>query len=470
MNQYESETHLAQAMFGHAELGDHRRTRRLVETFRQMICHPDGTLPHKMAGPADLKALYRLCDSEAVSHEALVDAMREYTMRRIERHNGTVLVVHDATELDYTTLQSLADQLGQIGNGHHRGYVCQNVIAVDPQTGELLGLLDQVLHRRDRVARTETLTQSRNRESRESLLWLKGTQSLPDSGKLVDVCDRGADTFEFFEHEFQSGRRFVVRNGKPRKVRAGHDKTVHDESEEIHYLKDYVQGLGELGRFTRDVPKQKGRKARKDAEFAVRGGPILLLPPHAKHGNHGNDPLPIYAVYVSEVSDPPEGETAIDWVLLTNEPVHTYDDARRVIEWYEHRWVIEEYHKAMKTGCRIETLQFTAVDRLQPAIALLSGVALTLLNLRDASRRSDAHDRRAQELIAPDYVEVLSLWRYQQCRSDLTVHDFYYALARLGGHQNRKHDSRPGWLVLWRGWHKLQSMCDGYRIARQNIP
>ena len=135
--------------------------------------------------------------------------------------------------------------------------------------------------------------------------------------------------------------------------------------------------------------------------------------------------------------------------------------------WYECRWIVEEYHKGMKTGCGVEELQFTAVERLQPAIALLSAVALTLLDLRDASRRDDAHTRPATTVISHDYVAVLTAWRYGEVRMEVSVHDFYYALARLGGHQNRKHDKRPGWLVLWRGWVKLQAMLDGYLAARR---
>ena len=90
----------------------------------------------------------------------------------------------------------------------------------------------------------------------------------------------------------------------------------------------------------------------------------------------------------------------------------------------------------MKTGCRTEALQFTSKDRLQPAIALLSVVTLTMLPLRQASRRPDAKTRKATTIIDRSYVEVLSLWRHQKIRRDWTVHEFYYALARLGGHQN----------------------------------
>ena len=175
---------------------------------------------------------------------------------------------------------------------------------------------------------------------------------------------------------------------------------------------------------TNRSPLPRRSRFVQQAEFTIRGGPILLLPPHAKHGHHGDDPLPMYVVYVSEVSPPPRGEKPIDWMLLTNEPVHNSEDAWRVVGWYERRWVIEEYHKAMKTGCRIEDLQFTAVERLQPANALLLAVALTLLNLRDASRLPDATTRQATELFSADYVDVLSIWRYGKLRGDWTVHDF----------------------------------------------
>jgi len=464
---YETTDSLGQAMLGNAELGDHRRAARLATAFDQMRRHPGGTLPDKLSAPADLKAVYRLCAAESVSHAAIIAAMRDYTLKRIAERDGPVLIVHDATELDYSSLESLLPDLGQIGKGTHYGYICQNVIALDSSTGEVLGLLGQILHCRDEVPENETLTEHRNRETRESLLWVKGTEHLPDDSRLVDVADQGASTFEFIEHETKSGRRFVIRNGKVRKVHGGHVRDGHEPTGPEQYLKSYVQSLGELGRFTMDVQAQKGRKARKQAEFAIRGGPILLLPPHAKHGHHGDDPLPLYVVYVSEVSPPPRGEKPIDWMLLTNEPVETSEDAWRVVEWYERRWVIEEYHKAMKTGCRIEDLQFTAVARLQPAIALLSAVALTLLNLRDASRRPDASTRRADTLYAREYIEVLSIWRYRKPRSDLTVHDFFFALARLGGHQNRRRDHRPGWLVLWRGWTKLQLMLDGYLAAKR---
>lgn len=101
---------------------------------------------------------------------------------------------------------------------------------------------------------------------------------------------------------------------------------------------------------------------------------------------------------------------------------------------------------------------------MAPAIALLSIIALTLLAMRDASRRPDAKTREAVEIISADYVAVLSAWRHGKVRLDWSIHDFYYALARLGGHQNRKHDHPPGWQTIWEGWKELQAMVCGAEV------
>lgn len=457
--QYVGEVSLGQQLFGEAELGDARRTARLVKTFDLMHKHPGGTLPDKLSKPEDLRAFYRLCDAEDVTHAAILAAVQTRTLQLVAEQEGPVLIVHDATELDYTSLASLAGELGQIGDGHGRGYICHNSLAVT-ESGEVLGLVNQILHCRDEVPEEETLPEHRDRETRESLLWLQGTWPLSADRQLIDVCDQGSDTFEFLEHEFKSGRRFVIRAYKTRKVALGHDREAPR-----YELKEASQRLPELGRFTMDVQVQKGRSARKDAEFILRGGAVLVYPPHAKYGHHGNAPLSIYLVQVTEVAPPP-GEKAIAWTLLTNEPVGQRDDAQRVVGWYKLRWIIEELHKAQKTGCGIEDMQFCSTARLEPAIALLSVVATTLLNLREAARRDDAQTRRADTVIARDYVIVLSRWRYKRVRTDLTVHEFFRALGRLGGHQNRKCDGHPGWLVLWRGWTKLQAMLDGYDAAR----
>lgn len=475
-----------QTNFAHAQLGDKRRTKKLVALADMMTRRPGGTLPQKLNNPKDLKAFYRLMKCEDVTHEAIMNAHRVATFAQIDACDGPVLILHDATELDFTKHFCVAETMGQIGNGNHRGYITQNSLAVDAVAGRVLGLVEQVLHRRADVPARETLAQKRVRESRESLLWLKGTERLPRDRKLVDVCDQGADTFEFFEREVNSGRRFVIRCAYDRGIFIGHD--APDQSGSSH-LRTYARELPIAGTWTLEVtsrapdktPKKKKGKKKKGkkpatekvariarrANMAVSFAPIQIKPPGKKHGVYPDVPLKVWVVRVWE-TDPPEGQERLEWFLITNEVVETFAAAYRVVGWYEKRWIIEEYHKGKKTGCQIESPQFTTEERLKPAIALLSIVTLTLLEMRDASRRADAKTRPAREIISEDYIAVLSAWRHGKIHKDWTIHDFYFAMARLGGHQNRKGDHPPGWQTIWRGWTDLQAMVTGAE-AMENL-
>jgi hypothetical protein len=442
--------------FGAALLGHRRRTRCLVRIANQIYRHPGGTLPAKLHEPKDYKAMDRLMNRPETTHAAVLQAHRQHTRQRLVESNGTVLVLHDTTELDYSGLQSIRD-LGPIGGGLNRGFLCHNSLAFDPQRHEVLGLANQILHRRRHVGRKEPVRAKRERRDRESRLWVDGVAAVgtpPEHGLWVHVVDRGADTFEFLGRPWGPQEAFVLRSKVNRVIRCGHDPNMAKD-----YLHTYVRTLPLQGRREVFVSARPGQ-AERTAVVAVAFAAVLLWPPHVRRGLYEKRPLPLWVVRVAEVN-PPKGVKPLEWILLSNRKVATLKDAWERVDWYEKRWVIEEYHKAQKTGCAIEELQFTTSAALTPMIALLSVVAVTLLNLREASRRPDAQTRPATDLVDARYVAVLSAWRYKKVRPDLSIHDFFYALARLGGHQNRKRDHRPGWLVLWRGWMALQHMLDG---------
>jgi hypothetical protein len=442
--------------FGGAKLGNKARTERLVLAADALVKHPGGTLPEKMNNPMALQALYRLVKRPEVTHASVLEAHQAETFRRIDEHKGPLLAISDATELDYSGLKTMVD-LGQIGNGSRRGYVCQNLLIVDPEQKQAVGLANQILHTRVKAPPGESKDQIRRRKSRESLLWPQVTKPLPNDQKLIVVCDRGADTFEELEHEAKSGRRFVIRSSKDRKVILNH--SGHGATKKLYAVMRSVKAAGE---YKLDVDTTADRAARK-ATLQYSFIAVRLIPPKQPRGEHSQEPLPVWVVRVWE-SDPPKGVAPLEWFLLTNEPVTLASQARQVIGWYECRWIVEEYHKAQKTGCSIEQMQFTHASRIEPMIALQSVVALTLLNLRDAARRPDAHTKPANEIVCQDYIDVLSMWRHGEVRPNWSVHEFFLALARLGGHQNRRGDKRPGWLVLWRGWTDLQFLAIGWGL------
>ena len=442
--------------FGEAALADPRRRSCLVRIADRIYRHPGGTLPMKLHDPKDYKAMVRLMNRPEVTHASVLASHRHVTLATMRQAEGLVLVIHDTTELDYTGLLSIGT-LGSIGNGGRRGYLCHNTLAFDPARHEVLGLANQILHHRRLVGKKEKLKAKRERADRESRLWVEGVNAIgsaPVGCRWIHVADRGADSFEFLACLAATGDGYVLRSKTERCIRRGHDPEGPKD-----FLHAYARTLPLHERRQVVISARAGRPERQ-ATVAVAFAPVLLALPRLRRGDYDKRPLAVWVVRVSEI-DPPAGVEPLEWILLTNQRIASVADAWECVSWYECRWVIEEYHKAQKTGCAIEDLQFTSAQALQPMIALLSVVAIMLLNLREASRRPDAKDRRATTLVDVRYVTVLSAWRHGKVRLDWTVHDFFYALARLGGHQNRKRDHRPGWLILWRGWMALQHMLDG---------
>src|SRR3954453_16311313 len=200
--------------FGEAQLGDVRRTRRLVQAADAIAQHPGGTLPQKLHDPTPVDALYRLANRKEVTHDAVLEPHRQRTLRAMRQADGPVLVIHDTTELDYSTSKSLTG-LGQIGNGRGRGYECHNALAVHASTRTVLGLANQILARRDTVGKGESREARRRRETRESRLWKRGSEAVgpaPEGATWVDVCDRGADVFEYIAYKHKALAHFIVRS------------------------------------------------------------------------------------------------------------------------------------------------------------------------------------------------------------------------------------------------------------------
>jgi len=448
--------------FGTVDLGDNRRTERLVALVDIMCRHPGGTLPDKLNRPADLRAFYRLMNRPEVTHTILIGGHAAATRERIAAlpPGSVVLNLHDATELDFTSKTTLLDQLGQIGQGTRRGYICHNSLAVRADTGETLGLVSQILHHRADAPEHEPVKEHRERADRESRLWVQGVEaSGPVAAGLqcIDVSDSLSDTFEYLTYEVTHGRSFVLRAKENRKL--------VEPLAGKHYLLDGARQQRSLDSRPLSVPASPQRKARQTTVQVAFAAVTLAVP--LKHvGEYAKQPLHLWMIRVWE-RQTPAGEEPLEWILLTNVPVLTKSDAHERIGWYERRPIIEELHKGMKTGCGIEKMQFEKIGPLEPAIAVLSALATTLLRLRDAARSHDADTRPATEVVDAEYVEVLASHYGNRLGSRPSVLKFYMHVARLGGHQNRKSDGFPGWVTLWRGWMKLQSMVDGYRAARR---
>ena len=298
---------------------------------------------------------------------------------------------------------------------------------------------------------------ARQQRWRESQLWTASTAHLgpaPADGtgsRWVRVCDRGADVYEFLESCQAAGHGYVVR--------AAQDRTLAEGDRLFPRLRAQP-GIAALDLPLRARPQHPARLAR----LQVAAVPVALRAPRRPGAPPGRRPaLACLALRVWEPA-PPLGVPPLEWLLLSDVPVGTPNAAILCVQQYATRWIIEEFHKVLKTGLGAERLQLEHAERLFAAIAVMSVVAVRLLHLKEWARAVPDAPATAAGL---SRLEQQLLELHAQ-RPLPTVRDVALAVGRLGGHLNRKQDGLPGWLTLWRGMQQLHAMAQGAQLVLQH--
>ena len=450
----------AQQNFGECQLGDKRRTNRLVRLAGQVANNPSASLPNQTATWSDLKAAYNFFDRDEVTFEAIAGPHWELTK---QRRSGRYLVIGDTTEINFGKDRDLADVSPVGKNGTGKGFLLHNALLVGADTGEIVGVAGQKIHHRKRAPRKENRLK-RLQRNRESEIWGDVVDQIgppPDGVQWIQVFDRGGDNFEVYCHLLLQQSDWVIRCAQMRRY------ILTGENDEQTTLADHLLSLTLLGTYELEVrarPKQSARRAMLE----VRVGKLKMPPPREKSPwlkKLDAAPIPMHVVHVQEVNAP-EGTKPISWVLLTSLPVSTFTDAWKIIEYYEMRWLIEEYHKALKTGCRVTHRQLKSSGRLEAMVGLMSVVALRLLQLKSLARTSP--DIPAQRVVPSVWLQMLKAVSPKINRvHDITVRQFYREVAKLGGFLARKGDGEPGWITTWRGWEKLNTLVTAAMLAKQ---
>jgi hypothetical protein len=268
------------------------------------------------------------------------------------------------------------------------------------------------------------------------------------------VCDRGADIYEMLLSCAALEHRFVIRAAQDRCLTKAQGRTITGK------LFATVRAQAPLGAFDLELRARPGQAART-AQLQVSAGAVWLRAPQRPGKGPGYlPPVRCNALRVWE-AQPPPGVEALEWILLTDWPVASYAEALEVALAYATRWLIEEFHKALKSGTKAEALQLETAEGLFAAISIKSVVALRLLDLRERVRL--APDAPAEQAGLSELE--LTILEKSVNRPLKTVRDVALAIGRLGGHLNRKGDGLPGWQTLFRGMAKLNDLVEGARIA-----
>ncbi|TWU21537.1 Transposase for transposon Tn5 [Novipirellula galeiformis] len=443
--------------FSSCDLKHKTRTKRLQSVASNMLACPEKSLPGQNTQWKDLKAAYRLFDRPDVTHAAIC---RPHWEKTRATRPGRYLMISDTTDIDHYSHQATTG-LGMLGDGKGRGMQLHNCLAYDCHNQKIVGQAGAMLFYRSRAPKKESRTQ-RLKRTREGCYWGEVVDQVgppPEGSQWIHVFDRGGDNFESFCHLAQSGCDWVVRAAQLH-------RNVLDHEGDTKKLSEVVDNAQLLGSYEINVRSRPGVAART-AKINVSVATVSFVPPAHKSSyvkQCGVNEIPMRVVVVQEV-DAPKGVTPIRWVLLTSLPVETFEDAWQVIEDYEHRWLIEEYHKVIKSGCSIEQHALRTADRLEPLIALISVIGIRLFELKLLGRNE--RETKASGRVPSSWMKCLTILRPNLKAHELTVYEFFREIGKLGGFLGRKSDGEPGWQTIWSGYQKMQSLLVAMKLLGQ---
>ena len=427
---------------GDVELGDARRTRRLIKLVEALAAAATGSIPLASGGWAETKAAYRLLDNEALDWREMLEV---HTRRTVERMRGqpVVLCIQDTTELDFTSQPGIAG-LGRLSYDAQHGLYVHPTLAVTP-AGMALGVLDAWMWARGPKERPAV---------KESTRWVEGygivadlAETVPDS-RLVYVADREGDLRALMDT--------AARRGYPADwlIRSRHDRNTADGDK----LWDRLARSEALGEVEFTLPAAPGRPARVVRQTLYRDA--VTLP--ARKGA----PAVTATAILAREEQPPTGQQAVAWRLLTNREADTLEAVVELIDWYHRRWLAEIFFRILKSGCRVEALQLGTLERLERALVIYLIIAWRILHLVTWGR----HCPNLPCEVVFDPEEWQAAWivahRTKPPETPPPLGQMVRLIAGFGGFLGRKGDGHPGPKTLWEGLQRVQMFALGVAAAK----
>jgi Transposase Tn5 dimerisation domain len=440
---------------------------------------PGKSIPELFTRKYDINATYDLLDEREVVPDAIQARHRRLVMAEL-RTPGRYLLVEDTTFPSYTHRKQPIPGLGPIGDSEsgQQGFLLHSILAMRapqssvPDAGgrrppvTILGLADQqylVRSPRDPEKPKQAGSRQRQIRDRESDRWLDSGERIgraPSNATVrwVRVADREADIYEYMASCRKLGHGFVIRVSQNRIL------LNPATGKRLGLVFEHIASVAPLGGMYLDLRGRDGQLARR-AKLLISCGPVRVrAPERAGQAAGAGAPIDCWFIRVWE-QDPPDGVEPLEWVLYTDPPTETLQEALVGVMDYGTRFLVEEFHKGLKTGMKIEELQLEQANRLFAAIAVMSVVALRLLDLRELGRGFPDAPAACTGLDELE-LELLSLAVERELT---TVAEVLLAVGRLGGHMNRRGDGMPGWITLWRGMKMLRLLVRGAKLERARM-
>jgi hypothetical protein len=447
--------------FADADLGDLRRTQRLVQLAHALAQRPGAALPEACGSGAMLKAAYRFFTNDDIAPDDIVQSHIEAPYSRLNAV-PLVLAVQDTTEANWTNLHA-TEGLGPLGHPAGHGLLVHTTLAITPERVPL-GLLAQQVWARDpndlgKRARRKQLPISQ-KESQKWLHSLDAVYTARDccpTTHLISVGDREADIYDVLAAPRPAGVDLLLR--------ASWNRCVNTPQ---RYVRATVAAQPVAAHLLLHVPR-RGLQPAREATLTLRYCPLTLCPPQHRKAE-GLPAVVLWAVQVCEVEPPAEGEP-IAWLLFTTVAVETVDDAIERVQWYSCRWGIEVWHRILKSGCRLEARQFQKAERLRRALALSSVLAWRIFYATMLARAIP--EAPCSVLLEPDEWQALYCAIHRVPTPPVeppTLGQAVTWIAQLGGFVGRRRRDCPGPEVIWRGFQHLGDLTTMYCIMRRDSP
>ena len=454
------------------DLGDERLNRRYELLLDCLSDKPSLSIPAACQGWAETTAAYRFFDNAKTDAAGVLKPHHDATVERIRAHE-VVLVAQDTSEIELTRPQERVG--GPLNDESRWGLFIHPLLALTPQRVPL-GVVTAKIWSRDPVEFAKSQEEKRRArkakpiEDKESVRWLEGYRSAcalaaeTPATTIIAVSDSEGDIYECLQAGEEGGADYIVRGCQ--------DRALLDEEQSL--LLQTLACKTALGTMKIRVSKRaastgddtKKRKQAREARVAkvtIRAARVLLRGP-ARPGQK----LP--AIYVNAIlakeKNPPAGQEPIEWLLLTSLPIATFDEATSVLDYYCCRWEIEIYFRTLKSGCKIEELQFERQDRYEVCLAMYMIVAWRVLHVLMLGRecpklRCDAVLSDAEWKSV--YVIVTS---EESPAKPPLLGDMIKMIAELGGYLNRKHDGPPGPQTMWIGLQRMRDFAAAWTAFR----
>lgn len=449
--------------FSNLSTADARLSKRIMKVAEAMANKPGVTLPGLFGTWKDTKAIYRLWNHSAITPEVIQQKHKENCKMKLSTP-GVYLLIEDTSDLSWSGHQPIKG-LGPIGSGKAglQGFLLQSVLAVKYRgihdSVEIVGIPSQQFHIRKPRPKNETHKSSFKAKSREreSQLWTNSgicLQTTPANVEWIRVCDRGADIYELLLQCQEMQHSFVIRSSVDRRL------VTHESGVSVGTKLFKAAETGKkLGEYSLKLRSRKNMPSRT-VNLSVRARKICLISPQRPGKKMGRlPPIHCWVVHAKEKNN--KSKEKLEWRLLCNKEITNLEDALECIEQYKYRWLIEEYHKAIKTGLGAEKLQLESAHALFAAISMMNIVALRLIDLREKVKEQESN-KHNNDILSELEINVLGK---KTGKKITTYRELLFAVGQLGGFLGRKSDGTPGMITLWRGMNMLKLLVEGYQLV-----